>query len=128
MISRVEYGYKTHTRTRRANLKKCRIEHDFGGENFRFMQQITNFVLILSLLELNACICLRIRLLTRLKQAKGNESIQIKRERFHDSETLKKQAGKTQYTIDAVTGWGEVYDKYAFVHNRGLATKPANVS
>lgn len=37
IISRVEYGYKTHTRTRRANFKKCRIEHDFGGENFRFM-------------------------------------------------------------------------------------------
>ena len=62
---------------------------------------------------------------SRLKQAKGNESIQIKRERFHDSETLKKQAGKTQYTIDAITGCGKVYDKYAFVHNRGLATKPA---
>ena len=71
---------------------------------------------------------MRIKLLTGLKQAKGTESKQIKRERFHDSETLKKQAGKTQYTIDAITGWGEVYDKYAFVHNRGLATKPANVS
>ena len=74
---------------------------------------------------------MRIKLLTGLKQAKGNESKQIKRERFHDSETLKKQAGKTQHTIDAITGWGgwgEVYDKYAFVHNRGLATKPANVS
>ena len=37
IISRVEYGYKTHTRTRRENLKKYRIEHDFGGENLPFM-------------------------------------------------------------------------------------------
>ena len=32
----------------------------------------------------------------------------------------------TQSTL--LLGGGEVYDKYAFVHNRGLATKPANVS
>ena len=28
---------------------------------------------------------------------------------------LSNQAGKTQYTISAVTGCGEVYDKYTFV-------------
>ena len=33
---------------------------------------------------------------------------------------LSNQAGKTQYTINAVTGCGEV--------NRGLATKSTNVS
>lgn len=33
----------------------------------------------------------------------------------------------TQSTL-LLGGGGEVYDKYAFVHNRGLATKPANVS
>ena len=32
----------------------------------------------------------KVKLLTRLKQAKGNESEQINRERLHDSETLKK--------------------------------------
>ena len=31
----------------------------------------------------------KVKLLTRLKQAKGNESEQINRERLHDSETLK---------------------------------------
>ena len=55
------------------------------------------------------------KLLTGLKQAKGNESKQIKGERFHDSETLE-PAGKTQYIINFVTGCGEVYDKYTFVH------------
>lgn len=34
----------------------------------------------------------------------------------------------TQSTLLLGGGGGEVYDKYAFVHNRGLATKPANVS
>ena len=43
----------------------------------------------------------KVKLLTRLKQAKGNKSEQINRECLHDSETFKNQAGKTQYTINA---------------------------
>lgn len=68
----------------------------------------------------------KVKLLTRLKQAKGNESEQINWERLHDSETLKKQAGKTQCTQrwQNWTGCGcsKAFAKYTFLHV-GLATK-----
>lgn len=50
IISRVGYEYKTHTRTRRENLKKCRTEHDliFGGETSALCSK---YVLILSLVK-----------------------------------------------------------------------------
>jgi len=48
-------------------------------------KKLHGFVLILSLVK---CMVVN-NLLTGLKQAKGSERKQIKRERFHDSETLK---------------------------------------
>ena len=41
----------------------------------------------------------KVKLLTRLKQAKGNKSEQINTEYLHDSDTFKNQAGKTQYAL-----------------------------
>ena len=41
---------------------------------------------------------------------------------------LSNQAGKTQCTINAVTGCGEVYDKYTFVHVTCLQIKAWQLS